>query len=241
MTAAAQSFAFRSDAAVEVRYVGQEQEPVVIVDGASGYAAALVGLAACQSRFEPAAALGGAYPGLLGTAPTAYVDAMVRFVLPLIAGHFRTGMVVPVRARGNFSLVTTPVEALEPDQRLPHVDAADPLQFAAIHYLARDNPDGTGFFRHRATGFETLDVERAPIFRASLDAELSRLDMKGYPMAEHGPFDQIGAVEARQDRFIVYRASLFHSGLISAVPTHAADPRRGRLTGNLFLQCRTPD
>jgi hypothetical protein len=39
------------------------------------------------------------------------------------------------------------------------------------------------------------------------------------------------------DRLVVYRSSLFHSGLIRAVPKHAEDPRRGRLTGNLFLQC----
>ena len=112
------------------------------------------------------------------------------------------------------------------------------LHFATVHYLSRGNADGTGFFRHRATGFETLDTERLPAYRAIRDAQMARLRDQGYPGAEHSLFEQIGAVEARCDRLILYRASLFHSELISALPACAADPVQGRLTGNLFLQCR---
>jgi hypothetical protein len=238
LSAAGQRFSFDAHATIQVCHVGAEKEPVVIVDGATGHAAALVDFARHRSCFEPAAILGSFYPGLLGTAPTAYVDAMVRFVVPLIVRHFDTGPIRPARARGTFSLVTTPPEALGPDQRVPHVDAADRLQFATVHFLSRDNKDGTGFFRHRATGFETLDTERLPAYRAILDAQLEALQDRGYPGAGHSLFEQIGAVEARFDRLILYRASLFHSGLISVLPEHAADPVQGRLTGNLFLQCR---
>jgi hypothetical protein len=238
LTAVGQRFSFNADASIQLGHVGTEKEPVLIVDGATGHAAALVDFARHRSCFEPAAILGSSYPGLLGTAPTAYVDAMVRFVLPLIARHFGTGPVRPARARGNFSLVTTPPEALNPDQRVPHVDASDRLHFATVHYLSRGNADGTGFFRHRATGFETLDTERLPAYRAIRDAQMARLRDQGYPGAEHSLFEQIGAVEARCDRLILYRTSLFHSELISTLPACATDPVQGRLTGNLFLQCR---
>ena len=238
LTATGQRFSFDAAASIQLCHVGTEKEPILIVDGATGQAAALVDFARHRSIFEPAAILGSFYPGLLGTAPTAYVDAMVRFVLPLIAQHFGTGPIGPARARGTFSLVTTPPEALNPDQRVPHVDAADRLQFATVHFLSRDNKDGTGFFRHRATGFETLDAERLPAYRPIIDAQLERLQDRGYPGARHSLFEQIGAVEARYDRLILYRAALFHSGLISALPASAADPVQGRLTGNLFLQCR---
>ncbi len=223
---------------ITVRHVGREREPVVVIDRATGQRDALVDFAATRSRFAPATEVGSAYPGLLGAAPTAYVDAMVRMVLPLIAAHFTGAPVQPTRARGNFSLVTLPPEALTPDQRVPHVDSADRLQFATVHFLSSDNGDGTRFFRHRATGFETIDAERLPAYRAALDAEIADVPA-AYAEGDHGPFEAIDAVDAAPDRLILYRAALLHSGAITALPAQAADPRRGRLTGNLFLQCRT--
>ena len=224
---------------VTVHYVGREREPVVVIDQASGRREELVAYAATRSSFEPAAALGSHYPGLLGPVSTAYLQAMVQITLDMIDRHFGTGPLFPVRARGNFSLVTTPSAALSPDQRVPHVDAADRMQFAAVHFLSADNPDGTAFFRHRATGFETIDADRLPAYRAALDPDLAALPTgTGYETGAGATFELIGRVDAVPDRMIVYRAALLHSGRITAVPPYAADPRRGRLTGNLFLQCR---
>ncbi len=217
--------------------VGQEQEPVVVIDGATGLLGSLRAVAA-GAGFAPAATVDSHYPGLLAPAPVAYLDGLVRFALPLIATHFGTGPVVPARARGNFSLVTTPPADLSPEQRVPHVDAADRMQFAGVHYLS-DHPAGTGFFRHRATGFETIDAERLPLYRRHLDAELAASGHGGYVTGDNDHVAAIGAVEARPDRLILYRAALLHSGLIAALPPQADDPLHGRLTGNLFLQCRT--
>lgn len=222
---------------VTVRHVGREREPVVVIDRATGQRDALVDFAATRSRFAPAAEVGSLYPGLLGPAPTAYVDAMVRLILPLIATHFTGAPVRPARARGNFSLVTLSPDALSLDQRVPHVDSADRLQFATVHFLSSANGDGTRFFRHRATGFETIDADRLPAYRAALDAELPYVPA-AYADGSDGPFEAIDAVEAVPDRLILYRAALLHSGAITTLPADAADPRRGRLTGNLFLQCR---
>jgi len=210
------------------------EEPVLVIDAATGQAEHLVA-AASRSRFEPAEAVGSGYPGLLGPAPHAYVDAMVRFVLPLLQQHWQIGSLRPKRARGNFSLVTTPPEALSVEQRIPHVDAADPLQFAAVHYLCGAEHGGTGFFRHRASGFETLDPARVGIFNKARDEEA--VPSSGYLTQDSAEFEMIGCCEAKMDRLVIYRSCLFHSGLIRAVPEHAADPARGRLTGNLFLQC----
>jgi hypothetical protein len=222
---------------ITLHHVGQEQEPVVVIDDATGLLDPLRGLAA-KAGFAPAATVDSHYPGLLAPAPVAYLDGLVRFALPQIARHFGTGPVVPARARGNFSLVTTPPADLSPEQRVPHVDAADRMQFAGVHYLS-DHPAGTGFFRHRATGFETIDAERLPLYRRHLDAELAASGPGSYVTGDNDHFAAIGAIEARPDRLILYRAALLHSGLIAALPPQADDPSQGRLTGNLFLQCRT--
>jgi hypothetical protein len=222
---------------ITVRHVGREREPVVVIDRATGQHDALVDFAATRSRFAPATDVGSFYPGLLGPAPTGYIDAMVRMVLPLIAMHFTGAPVLPARARGNFSLVTLSPESLSPDQRVPHVDSADRLQFATVHFLSSANGDGTRFFRHRATGFETIDSERLPAYRAAFDAEILSVPA-AYADGSDGPFEAIDMVDAAPDRLILYRAALLHSGAITALPADASDPRRGRLTGNLFLQCR---
>ncbi|WP_447406945.1 DUF6445 family protein, partial [Clostridium perfringens] len=71
----------------------------------------------------------------------------------------------------SFSIVTTPPEKLDVRQRVPHCDAFRADRIALVHYLAPEGGDGTAFFRHRSTGFETIDEERAPIFFGQLDAE----------------------------------------------------------------------
>ncbi len=218
---------------MQVHHVGDEREPVVVIDAATGHAAALVEHAATRSAFAPAAHVGSGYPGLLGPAPTGYVDGLVRRMLPLIAAHFGTGVVRPVRARGNFSLVTTDPAALDVDQCAPHVDAADRMQFACVHYLCGPDHGGTAFFRHRATGYETIDPARLPAYAAAREGDPVAW---GYP-GEDAAFAVTATCRAVPDRIVLYRAALLHSGAIAAPPPHAADPRRGRLTGNLFVQC----
>lgn len=222
---------------VTVHHVGNEREPVLVIDAATGAADALVDHAATRATFAPAASVGSHYPGLLGTAPTAYIDGLVRDVLPLLSRHFGGQPLRPVRARGNFSLVTTDPGDLSVEQRAPHVDAADRLQFAAVHYLCAGDQGGTGFFRHNATGFETIDPDRLPAYDAARRVEEGRSG-NGYPGQGDDPaFAPIAQCRAVRDRIVLYRAALLHSGLIARVPDHADDPRRGRLTGNLFLQC----
>lgn len=234
--AIAPALAFAADAVPTVRHIGHEGEPVVILDGATGWVEHLRDFAATRSKFTPAITIGSGYPGLLGPAPVAYIDAMVRRVLPLIATHFTGVAVRPARARGNFSLVTTDPAELDEDQRVPHVDTADRLQFATVHFLSPSNDDGTAFFRHRATGFETLDAARLPRYHAARESDLP--PPPGYCTDGDAAFEVIDAVAARPDRLILYRANLLHSGWITHLPARADDPRAGRLTGNLFLQCR---
>lgn len=231
------SFRLSPGAAPVILQVGQEREPVVVIDDASGQAARLRAFAAERSRFEPADRVGSAYPGLLGPAPIAYIDALVRLSLPLIAAHFTGQSVTPARARGNFSLVTTSGTDLDEAQRRPHVDAADRMQFAVVHFLSDTNDDGTGFFRHRATGFETIDPDRLAEYHAAQDNERGQ-PSSHYQTGSDACYEMTAAVPAVCDRLILYRAALLHSGLITDVPTNPADPRHGRLTGNLFLQCR---
>lgn len=219
--------------------VGQEREPVVIVDNAVADPARLVDCAAIDAVFAPPSEGRNFYPGVLAPAPLDYVGSVVRALDPVIREAFDLGTVKLGRATCNFSIVTTPPPALKPAQRLPHVDTVDPLQFAVLHYLCAPEFGGTGFYRHRSTGFETLTPDRLARYEAALALEQREYAPAGaYVVGDTPLFQQTHSIDAAFNRLIVYRSRLLHSGEIDSTAGLSADPRQGRLTANIFVTYR---
>jgi hypothetical protein len=140
----------------------------------------------------------------------------------------------------NYSIVTTPPSALAPIQRLPHFDSTDPGRIAILHYLCQPLDGGTAFYRHRATGFETISDSRLADYSEVLQTEAGA---RGLPQAEYvradtALFEQTYRVDAAFNRLVVYRGWSLHSGAIPPDLTFSPDPRKGRLTVNTFLQAR---
>jgi len=210
--------------------IGDEEQPVVVVDGFAPDAAALrdAALAAC---FGPA---GEHYPGVRAPLPAGYMDAC----LPRIAqamgrsfGRLRRLRVIDA----SFSIVATAPGALQPRQRLPHVDAYGAERIALVHYLGPE-PHGTAFYRHRATGYETVDATRAPAYFAAVDRELcGEAPPSGYIAGDTAAFACTARFDARFDRALLYRSYALHSGAIPPDADLSADPARGRLTVTAFL------
>jgi Family of unknown function (DUF6445) len=216
--------------------VGHEAEPVMVVEDAVSDPWGLVACAAHDTQFEPARATKNFYPGLLAPAPLAYVSGLVRALDPMIRKTFGLTDVKPGRASCNFSIVTAEPKHLNLAQRLPHVDTVDPLQFAILHYLCGPQFRGTAFYRHRATGFETLTPERTASYKRTLDAELDlHPPQAGYIVGDTPLFAQTAQVGAAFNRVIVYRSRLLHSGQVDASAGLSPDPEQGRLTANIFL------
>jgi len=236
--ALAHDFALNRQPAVSLRAIGAEREPLLQIDGLLAQPDALVAYAATEGRFEPAYGPAGGYPGLRSAAPLDYVETVVRAVDPLVREGFRLERVRLGKAECNLSLVTLPAEALVAAQREPHVDTSDPLQFAFLHYLCAETFGGTAFYRHRATGFETLTPERMAAFDAARAGERREEAETGYIHSDTAAFAQIAAVAAGFNRLVVYRSRLLHSGRIAPNAPLSADPRRGRLTANIFLTYR---
>ena len=57
----------------------------------------------------------------------------------------------------------------------------------------------------------------------------------GYVRGSTNGFEEIGRVQARFNRLVVYPGNLFHSGILPDDYDFSPDPRRGRLTINIFL------
>ncbi len=216
---------------VRVERIGREGEPVAVIDGFAPDPDALRA-AAADLRFAPD---GTHYPGVKAPVTPAYFPATAPVLAAVLRDVF--GYTEPASVIGAwYQLVTTPRAELSPMQRLPHVDALRPRQIALVHFLSHDDHGGTAFYRHCATGLETLDEAHAPAFRARLSAEVASAAPPAGYIGDGGPwFERTAAFAPAFNRALVYRSALFHCGLIPAAAPLSPDPLTGRLTVGCFL------
>ena len=239
MSPAAYDFRLNPRPTVSLQRLGQEQEPVLLVDNVLLDAAGLIDYATWEVAFTPVANPDGGYPGLRAPAPLNYVENVVRALSPIVERAFGLGGVALSNVECSLSLTTTPPTALTVQQRTPHIDTTYPLQFAWLHYLCPPGHGGTSFYRHRATGFETLDDAQAPVYDAVRARELAeRAPPLRYADAGSDRYEAIGSCAATFNRLAIYRSCLLHSGDIPDGVPLIADPRRGRLTANIFVNYR---
>lgn len=219
-------------ATVRIESIGGEAQPLAILDGFSSDPDALRAFAA-DAAFEPAR---NHYPGVRAALPAAYLTAQLPVIAAAAAEAFgRRGAVEVIDA--SFSIVSTRPGELTVPQRLPHVDAFAADRIALVHYLDPAGGDGTAFFRHRVSGYETLDAARAPGYQRLLAEELAMTPPpQAYITGDTPHFACTARVAARANRAVIYRSALLHSGAISAGAVLSSDPRHGRLTVTAFLE-----
>jgi hypothetical protein len=219
--------------------LGRNREPVVIIDNLLSSPAALIDLAATLTFAPPD--LRGGYPGHRAAAPRAISDGLLACIDPIIRQTFPVGIAVPTRAVCNFSIVSLDPAALEPSQRLPHIDTPNTLRFAALLYLCAASLGGTAFYRQLATGLETVGPFDHGAYIAARQQELAVLaGTPAYPDEETPGYFQTAAFAARPNRLLLYRSCTLHSGIIPAGSSLSTDPRNGRLTLNLFVDYGQP-
>jgi Family of unknown function (DUF6445) len=220
------------DADVKIFPQGHEQAPVIVIDDCLADPADWMTLAR-ESRYEP---MGAYYPGIRATVPAGRAAIMREQLGGLLRQAFAIAHVPPV-LETFFSLVTTPPAALAPIQRLPHFDGVEEDRFAVLVFLSGTAGSGTAFYRHRATGFESVTAARLPSYEAQLQADVQRcgLPPPAYIAGDTPLFEQVARYEARPNRALIYRSNLLHCAWIGPDTPLSADPAVGRLTINSFL------
>ncbi len=220
---------------LSARLIGSERHPIVTVDDFHPDPTSL----RTAAEAAPFTRASRHYPGIRGILPADYLGQ----VNPVIATALRDVFGYTQGARlldASFSIVTVPPDQLSVAQRLPHVDAVEPARIALVHYLSFDDLGGTAFYRHRATGFEAIDAARSPRYLAELNRELAQLQTlaSAYITGDNAQFEQIGQVDARFNRAVIYRSQMLHSGVIAPGTALSDDPTTGRLTVTAFLSAR---
>ena len=215
--------------------IGKEQSPLLVVDNFVPEPQSLVDFAASQKFL----ANSPYYPGIRAAAPAAYRQFMLHSLQESLIDYFE----LPATQLGfsvcHLSLVTTPPTQLKLLQRIPHFDTTAKHALAAVHYLFQGDQGGTAFYRHRKTGFETIDESRTLAYYRSLESENNGPDLPkvsdGYIQGDTPLFEQIHQQQGVFNRLIVYRRHLLHSGVITKDTSLSADPRLGRLTISSFI------
>lgn len=223
--------------------VGQEQTPVAILDGAMADPRQAVDLAASLAPFPPIDR--NYYPGqrrlIRRDEPAhAYTAAICNLVAQPMFDAFGVGR-FQVR-EASFSIVTQAPQTTQLIQRVPHFDTVDPNDYAVLQYLTDPPQGGTAFYRHRRTGFERLTASRYHPFLAALDEDLAEFGppAPAYITGSSPAFERIGRCDGAFNRIVIYQGALLHCAEIASDFAFDADPRRGRLTGNIFIRALTP-
>lgn len=216
--------------------IGRERQTLVTIDDFAPDPDTLRA-AARAAGFDPGK---HHYPGIRAALPADYLREQLPLITDIVRNVFgRYGDVHLLDA--SFSIVTTPPSALTAVQRLPHCDAFTPDRIALVHYLGLDSDEGTAFYRHRSTGFETIDESRRPSYFERLDAELRDAGPlpDAYIASDTALFERIALGPARYNRALLYPSFLLHSGAIAPDAALSPDPAAGRLTITGFLSVET--
>ena len=232
-------FRISADARMEMRRVGREGHPLLIIDNVMSEPERLIEIARTAVFERPAHTR---YPGLNAPLPDYYGQGILSVVNPLLARGF--GMPAHLRKTmfGFLALATQPPEDLEPIQKVPHHDSPDPFRIAMVHYLCQDMAGGTAFFRHKATGFEGVDARRRPDYVREATAELEAAggQLTRHVTGETPNYEMIDFAELKFNRLIIYRSHVLHSGLLEGAHL-TDDPLTGRLTANSFIDIVRPE
>jgi hypothetical protein len=219
-------------ARVQLRHYGEEQNPLLVIDDVLLNPDDLVDIAAATPFSTPDSTY---YPGVNAPLPPAYLETLLPIVQPSLMRAFGIGDGRLI-SRAFFALSTKSPDEMVALQKIPHYDQPDPRCLAMVHYLARDQGGGTGFFRHTPTGFESIDATRRESYMAQVAKEVMVLGdrLTGYTGPDTPNYELLETVEPRFNRLVIYRSHVLHCALFDGARL-TGDPRTGRLTANSFL------
>jgi len=216
-----------------VDYVGNERQPVLVVDNFLIESHTLIEFCARNAQFNNADAF---YPGVRAPVPEIYLQAIYHYLREIIYATFAINDAMVSRVQADYSMVLTAPGQLKPVQCIPHYDSLISTELAAVHYLCGREKGGTSLYRHRDTGFEYVDSSRVAIYTEQLKRGInSAAYPQRYMNGSNSLFEQIASYEAVFNRMIIYRCTSLHSGNIAPDFLFDANPRTGRLTINTFI------
>lgn len=226
---------------VKVSEIGLDKSKIVTIRDLVKSPDELVDLACALQPFPDESKM-NLYPGLRRYFTKAdknaavYVDSVLHSIAPLMQQIYGVNGFRLVNA--SFSMVTKTLAQMSPIQRAPHYDSSNPNFFAILHYLSPMPNGGTNFYRHRSTKIERINPNNEANYQSVLDSQFNSQNTNAAQTGfeRENWFEKIGDVTGEYNQLAIYQGCLLHSGDINADFTPNSDPRKGRLTANIFIE-----
>lgn len=217
----------------EVLRFGNEQEPIVLIEDFTTQFTPIFEAA----RSATFTADNPHYPGQCAPADPAYLGENMDVLTQILKDIFGLKGGASI-AQCQYSLVTTKPQNLQPAQCLPHSEGLDTGRISVLHYMSGETQGGTAFYRHIATGFETVTAPRSEIYNRKLEQEVKLLGPlpKAYMFGSNVQFEQIGQIGATRDRAIIYRNTVLRAPQIPENFSFSENIDEGRLTIQTIFQ-----
>lgn len=214
-------------------HIGQEKQPLMVVDALVDDPGALVEVAASKAFGDNASY----FPGIRAKVPLTFQRFLLDTLGDDIAQLFELKASALRFTACHFSLVTTPPQKLTYLQRIPHIDSLNGSELALMFYLFEKPLGGTAFYRQRMTGFEYVDHARRDEYWRYVEAEQAAVERTapGYITGDTPFYEQVAQQDGVFNRLLVYRRTSLHSGSIPPDFVPSRDPRQGRLSINGFI------
>jgi hypothetical protein len=221
--------------------IGQEGNTIILVDDFLSTPESLINLAKNAGKFIDEG--DNYYPGQRVDVPQVYSQLLENYFSGNIAALLNAPHEAsPKVVESKFCIATKTPAELVPIQSIPHFDTSDVNQIAAVHYLCDSPFQGTSFYQHRTSGFESISPERSKAYFKWLSREAitTGLPKSGYIMGDTELFKRVKKVDCKFNRIIFYKSNMLHAGDIDAETDLSEDPLSGRLTANSFIRL-SPD
>ena len=229
-------FSINPDLIINTIYVGNEQEPVVIVDELLNIPEAIIQYAETGFPFKEDAK--DFYPGIRKPLAPAYAENIYRELMQTMWTVFSSKSTVNIKLLSSvLSLTTTAPQDLRPIQSVPHFDGFHTNNIASVHYFCEPECGGTSFYRHRTTGFETMNSQRIHHYAPMLKSEViaSNKSTYDYINGDTDIFERTASIDAKFNRAIFYRSNILHSANVNKNRLNEKNPAEGRLTANTLI------
>lgn len=220
------------DKRLSIKTIGHEKNRIAFVRDVFDDPYDIISLA-CSAHY---ASVNEEYPGLrspvderVASLVRPAIQAAVQRLLQVDSLDMKGGVhysIVTKRPFDNFGM-----------PRKPHFDGSTGALIAAVLYLNNGPHGGTGFFRHKGTGFELITERRRDFYQTILKLEQDRVgSLKDRSFGrDHPSYERIGTARPIFNSMVVYPGNILHSGDIDKIAPIPFDAKTGRLTINAFF------
>ncbi|MFT5085286.1 MAG: hypothetical protein ACI9Y1_003344 [Lentisphaeria bacterium] len=226
---------------LQVLSVGNECTPVIVVDEVARDVGAVYKDIVSHSKFS--VEKNTYYPGIRAKIFPDYGMELFGLAAECINQCYQIPSVLkPIHTSAFYSIVARSANELQVRQRIPHYDNNSEYSFAAMHYVSEGKFGGTGFFRHKPSGYESISVARLKEYHLQTDnieVELNKYPAE-YITGSTGIYTLTEKVNYLANRLIIFPAMILHSGLINEANDVYCGKGVPRLTANLSISYICP-